>query len=121
MNIKIIENAEAVCFRNSYLRIDIQKIYEFPNEGNVWYLSAFYVQESYRSRGYGVKLLSLLAEYADKHKIRIICDVFSYGELDNDALIRLYNRFGFIERDSMYLKNSLIEDDKCCLIREFET
>ena len=121
LEIVLTEKNDSISFKNIHFRIDLQKIYEYPEEGNLWYLSAFYVQKSHRGKGNGKKLLSLLTAYANKQQIKIICDVCSYGDLNNEALIKLYSKYGFKERDSIYLKNSIIEDDHCCLIREIDT
>lgn len=70
---------------------------------NVWYFNRLFVPKQLRSTGIANKLLMELVKVMEEDKITMVCDVNSYGDLDEEQLINLYRKYGFNDTGDGYL------------------
>lgn len=73
---------------------------------NTWYFNRLYVHAGMRGRGISKVLLGELMKIVDEKKGKVICDVNPYGDLDRDALVKLYKSFGFVEGEGFLVREN---------------
>lgn len=55
------------------------------------------VPKEIRNQGIATALMVEVAKWADEKEVNIICTVNPYGDLDMAALIKFYEKYGFID------------------------
>ena len=92
----IIEEEKMIGFMN------IQCFYSIWSHGKVFFLDDFFIEESFRGRGYGEKALKSLQEYAKKGGIKRIQLM---AENTNPKAIEFYRKHKFNEQEiHLFLK-----------------
>lgn len=92
----IIEEEKMIGFMN------IQCFYSIWSHGKVFFLDDFFIEESFRGRGYGEKALKSLQEYAKKGGIKRIQLM---AENTNPRAIEFYRKHKFNEQEiHLFLK-----------------
>lgn len=92
----IIEKEKMIGFMN------IQCFYSIWSHGKVFFLDDFFIEESFRGRGYGEKTLKSLQEYAKKGGIKRIQLM---AENTNPKAIEFYKKHKFNEQEiHLFLK-----------------
>ena len=92
----IIEEEKMIGFMN------IQCFYSIWSHGKVFFLDDFFIEESFRGRGYGEKALKSLQEYAKKGGIKRIQLM---AENTNPKAIEFYKKHKFNEQEiHLFLK-----------------
>lgn len=92
----IIEKKKMIGFMN------IQCFYSIWSHGKVFFLDDFFIEESFRGRGYGEKALKSLQEYAKKGGIKRIQLM---AENTNPKAIEFYRKHKFNEQEiHLFLK-----------------
>ena len=92
----IIEEEKMIGFMN------IQYFYSIWSHGKVFFLDDFFIEESFRGRGYGEKALKSLQEYAKKGGIKRIQLM---AENTNPRAIKFYKKHKFNEQEiHLFLK-----------------
>ena len=92
----IIEEEKMIGFMN------IQCFYSIWSHGKVFFLDDFFIEESFRGRGYGEKALKSLQEYAKKGGIKRIQLM---AENTNPRAIKFYRKHKFNEQEiHLFLK-----------------
>ena len=92
----IIEEEKIIGFMN------IQCFYSIWSHGKVFFLDDFFIEESFRGRGYGEKALKSLQEYAKKGGIKRIQLM---AENTNPKAIEFYRKHKFNEQEiHLFLK-----------------
>ena len=92
----IIEKEKMIGFMN------IQYFYSIWSHGKVFFLDDFFIEESFRGRGYGEKALKSLQEYAKKGGIKRIQLM---AENTNPRAIEFYKKHKFNEQEiHLFLK-----------------
>ena len=92
----IIEKEKMIGFMN------IQCFYSIWSHGKVFFLDDFFIEESFRGRGYGEKALKSLQEYAKKGGIKRIQLM---AENTNSKAIEFYRKHKFNEQEiHLFLK-----------------
>ena len=92
----IIEKEKMIGFMN------IQCFYSIWSHGKVFFLDDFFIEESFRGRGYGEKALKSLQEYAKKGGIKRIQLM---AENTNPKAIEFYRKHKFNEQEiHLFLK-----------------
>ena len=92
----IIEKEKMIGFMN------IQYFYSIWSHGKVFFLDDFFIEESFRGRGYGEKALKSLQEYAKKGGIKRIQLM---AENTNPKAIEFYRKHKFNEQEiHLFLK-----------------
>lgn len=92
----IIEKEKMIGFMN------IQCFYSIWSHGKVFFLDDFFIEESFRGRGYGEKALKSLQEYAKKGGIKRIQLM---AENTNPKAIEFYKKHKFNEQEiHLFLK-----------------
>ena len=92
----IIEKEKMIGFMN------IQCFYSIWSHGKVFFLDDFFIEESFRGRGYGEKALKSLQEYAKKGGIKRIQLM---AENTNPRAIEFYRKHKFNEQEiHLFLK-----------------
>ena len=92
----IIEEEKMIGFMN------IQCFYSIWSHGKVFFLDDFFIEESFRGRGYGEKALKNLQEYAKKGGIKRIQLM---AENTNPKAIEFYKKHKFNEQEiHLFLK-----------------
>lgn len=114
-----LKNNIILSIKSSFGEIVIEKLPEFSLQ-NIFYFRKFYIDKNFRKKGLSNVLMTELIKYLDQHKINLICDVSPYDGSTYQQLYKIYNKYNFKERDEFFLANSIIDDDKNCLIRYFQ-
>lgn len=68
---------------------------DLKSKGDWYYFNRIFVPTKHRNKGFGTKLMTQIADWADTCKINIYNDVSPYDEERLDDLIRFYSKYGF--------------------------
>jgi GNAT superfamily N-acetyltransferase len=66
---------------------------------DMYYFNRLYVNQKYRRKNYGTKLLNTMLDYIDSIKGRLYLDINPYGDMNYEQLKLFYMRYGFKETD----------------------
>ena len=89
-----IEHALVFCAKDANDQI-IGAVMAFPIISSQYFLHKFFVDANHRGRGIGTKLLGLLLAEIDRMGAKCILTV----DPNNEVAIRLYEKFGFSEKE----------------------
>lgn len=77
-------------------------LYDYDEEINGWSFSRFMIDVKYQNMGFGSKALEkFLAFFHDKYPSE---GLYTSAETDNEVAIKLYERFGFVKKNSFEYK-----------------
>ncbi|MDT8719179.1 GNAT family N-acetyltransferase [Clostridium sp. 19966] len=77
-------------------------LYDYDEEINGWSFSRFMIDVKYQNKGFGAKALEkFLVFFHDKFPNE---DLYTSVETDNEVAIKLYERHGFIKKNSFEYK-----------------
>jgi len=69
---------------------------QLTNEGYSYYIELFYINKKYRGKGYFNKMINTMMNIGRRYKIYIFYLRIASRESDENYLLNLYQKYGFI-------------------------